>query len=96
MAFNRLRKQRMAAILLADTDGVTVEFQVPALFGGQLEVVRDFVWSHLQLAQNAGLNVAMAMQTFSDGDTALNAGDYHQAYFNYAKAYRNAVNTAAR
>ncbi len=95
MEFGRLRLQRMAAILLADTDGVTVEFQVPALFGGQLEVVRDFVWSRLQQAQGAGLNVAPAMQAFSDGDAALNAADYHLAYFNYAKAYRSAVSAAA-
>jgi hypothetical protein len=87
-AFQVLRQDYMATVLSQDVDGRLVLFQVPAIYGGLLEKVREYVLAQLLKAQQLGLNTSAAQATFATGDGQLNGGDYHQAYRSYVLTYR--------
>ena len=67
-------------------------FALPASQGGYIETVRDIVTSTIVNELAAGQTVNdNAQAKLADGNDALAAGQYDQAFRLYAEAYRHAV-----
>ena len=66
-------------------------FQMPAVFGGVLEIVREIVADTITIVEMTGDNVSKALADLDRGDDAYNAADYKRAYFWYRAAYQAAT-----
>ena len=62
-------------------------FQLPAAFGGYLEVVKSIVTETLAKRAAVGNPSAQAMAFLASANAAFAAGEYKTAYVNYRKAY---------
>jgi hypothetical protein len=66
-------------------------FQLPAQFGGYLELARDIVQETINNMLSAGENVYQAQVFFSRGNDELVASHYKKAYKWYSKSYNEAT-----
>jgi hypothetical protein len=66
-------------------------FQLPAQFGGYLEIARNIVQEAINDMQSAGENIYNALQFFQTGEQKFAAHNYKQAYYYYSKAYGEAT-----
>ncbi|MGH9798678.1 MAG: hypothetical protein ACRD5D_11030, partial [Candidatus Polarisedimenticolia bacterium] len=66
-------------------------FELPAAFGGVLELVRVIVGDTVEAAVDAGFDIRNAETELARGDDAFASGDYRSAYNAFAKAYRDAA-----
>ncbi|TDI48292.1 MAG: hypothetical protein E2P01_05525 [Acidobacteria bacterium] len=66
-------------------------FQMPAVFGGVLEIVREIVADTITMVEMTGDNVSKALADLDRGDNAYNSTDYKRAYFWYRAAYQAAT-----
>jgi hypothetical protein len=62
-------------------------FQLPAAFGGYLEVVKSIVTETLAKRAANGTPIAQATAFLNTANAAFAAGEYKTAYVNYRKAY---------
>lgn len=81
---------------LASVGQPVAAFQLPEVFGGHLEVVRDIVVETIGNAQAAGLGTAAADARLAKAEQSFNRGDYRKAYHFYALAYRAAAGLGER
>lgn len=66
-------------------------FQLPAQFGGYLELARDITKETILTMILAGQDVDKAERFFGEGEAEFAAGNYKRAYAEYGKAYRAAT-----
>ncbi len=77
--------------LLQAGSGGLGSFELPAAYGGYLELTRQIVVNTIQKFQAAGQSVGSAQTSLSLGDAALASNDYKSAFTYYKNAYRLAV-----
>lgn len=77
--------------LTGNGNGKVSLFQLPGMFGGYLEVVRQIVLETIQGNRAAGQQVYNAQKEFDRGNDALQKGNYKTAFDQYRKAYAEAV-----
>ena len=77
--------------LLQAGSGGLGSFELPAAYGGYLELTRQIVVNTIQKFQAAGQSVGSAQTSLSLGDAALATNDYKSAFTYYKNAYRLAV-----
>jgi hypothetical protein len=65
-------------------------FQLPAAFGGYLEVVKSIVTETLAKRAAVGSPILQATAFLNSANAAFAAGEYKTAYVNYRKAYGSA------
>ncbi|TVR24937.1 MAG: hypothetical protein EA389_10160 [Ilumatobacter sp.] len=66
-------------------------FALPAVQGGNLELVADIVTDTLNNHRAAGQGIGNAEATLASANEAYAAGQFSRAYDEYARAYRDAV-----
>jgi len=66
-------------------------FQLPAQFGGYLELARDIVQETIEQMNAAGENVYQAQLFWGRGNNELIAGHYKKAYDLYSQSYNEAT-----
>jgi hypothetical protein len=63
-------------------------FYLPQAQGGQLETVRQIVLDDMNDNQAAGLGIGQAQRWFNRAQDSMNAGDYKDAFDEFAQAYK--------
>lgn len=66
-------------------------FQLPEIFGGYLELVREIVEITITMMKDAGQDIHNANEKLIKGDEKFAAGEYKKAYKEYGKSYREAT-----
>ena len=70
---------------------IQVMFQLPEIFGGYLELVREIVEITINMMKDAGQDIHNANEKLIKGDEKFAAGEYKKAYKEYGKSYREAT-----
>ncbi|HKQ60800.1 MAG TPA: hypothetical protein VJS92_05895, partial [Candidatus Polarisedimenticolaceae bacterium] len=83
------------ARLATPADERVATFQLPAAFGGALELVRDTVADAITRTQAAGEDVHCAPNELGRGDDAYAQGEYKRAFDAYRRAYQEAARGGA-
>ena len=66
-------------------------FQLPAQYGGYLELARDIVQETINEMIAAGENVHQAQQFWDRGNTEFSSGHYKKAYDLYSQSYNEST-----
>jgi len=84
-------QMRIEADLIREGNHRVSVFQLPAAFGGYLEVVRAIVADTVASASASGADTTRAERDLEDGDFAFDDGFFKDAYGYYRDAYQSAM-----
>lgn len=73
--------------LSARSGSAPVDLQIPAIYGGRLELVREVVADAIANSLQAGLEVGQALERLSEGNDHLNENAYQDAFEAFRSAY---------
>jgi len=86
---NQLDIGHMSWVMSLELGQNIVDFQIPIIYGGRLEHIRELVSQSIIKASEAGIKTTTGEVYFQQGDVSYNSSDYQNAYTFYAKAFRS-------
>ncbi len=86
-----LRVLEIEAALSGALAATPIQLQLPRVFGGRLEEVREVVADAIVTSDEAGIAIGDALTFLVEGDAFFNSGKYGPAFSSYRQAYGELV-----